>query len=375
MSVLRYKYLFFSIVLVLGPGLILGGCSSVETQPPVYSADVVSRADLLSGRALFGDGARTISLPEDQVMAVDDAMQAYLKRYVPRNYAETTRVKVLARMIFGKGALGMDYEATKTHTARDAFHKAEGNCLAFSYLFAALARERGLKVSFQEVRIPPEWNHMGKEVYYFSRHVNIRIHMKEVNDFIIDINRLITKPHYSSWKISDKSAIALYYSNKGTDFLYDGDYRNAFRYLVKALELSPRDSAIWSNLGVLYRMKEMYNYAEKAYFIALRHDGRQRSVLSNLSVLYDHMGETEKSEYYFLLAKKHQMKNPYYRYFQALEAYGLGDYDLALSHLKEALKRRDNEEKFLNLLGQTYAKLGDESRATEAWEKARSLTY
>lgn len=352
---------------------VLSGCSNLDTQDPFYSTLVISRADLLSGVALFGEKANKLILPEDHVMAVNDEMHAYLERYVPGNYVENTRIRVLAKMIFGKGALGMTYNASKTHTARDAFRKTEGNCLAFSYLFVALARERGLKVSFQEVQIPPQWSDAGDESYYVSRHVNVVIEMKEFANLVIDINRVNYKSHYPAWKISDKKAIALYYSNKATDYLFVDDFENAFPYLVKALKLSPKDASIWSNLGVMYRMKEMYNYAEKAYFIALKYNPRQKSVLSNLSVLYDHMGEVEKSEYYLRLAKDYQLKNPYYRYHQALEAFEQGNYPLSLSHLNAAIKRQKNERKFHDLLGATYAKLGNEDRANKAWSKAKEL--
>ncbi|PCI47782.1 MAG: hypothetical protein COB49_06755 [Alphaproteobacteria bacterium] len=370
MPVLQKIYLFLITLLVVG----LSGCGGITTQDPFYPT-AITRADLLSGKALFGEQAKKITLPNDHVMEVSDDMRAYLQRYVPQNNGENTRVRLLARMIFGKGTLGMEYDASKTHTARDAFLRSEGNCLAFSYLFAAFARERGLKVRFQEVEIPPQWSNAGEELYYFSRHVNILIQMKKIEDLVIDINRVNYKPYYPAWKISDKYAIALYYSNKGTDYLYESDFENAFRYLAKALELSPRDASIWSNLGVMYRMKEMYDYAEKAYFIALKYDGRQQSVLSNLSVLYDHMGEIEKSAYYSDLARNHQMKNPYYRYFQAVEAYEEGNYTLSLSHLKVAVKRRGNEQKFHALLGETYAKLGDDARANKAWAKAKELLH
>jgi len=365
----RKIYLLLSLFLLLIPA----GCSSLAPQPRIYASDKITRDDLLSGQALFGDRAREITLPEDNVMMLDDRMRAYLERYVPRNYVEMTRVRTLMDMMFGAGTLAMKYNATKTYTARDAFRKSEGNCLGFSYLFYAFARERGLDVRFQEVEIPPRWNSAGEELYYSSRHVNVRVFMRESRDYVVDIDRLTYKPYYRAWNISAKYAVALYYSNKGTDYLSEEDYENAFRYLVKALTLSPKDAAIWSNLGVLYRMKGIYNYAEQAYFIALDSQGPKKSVLSNLSALYEHMGNSEKSEYYFNLVKAYQMKNPYYRYFQALEAFEAGDYPLSLSHLKAALKKQDNEQKFYWLLGETYARLGDETRANRAMAKARQV--
>lgn len=369
MPILQNISLFFVILLIF----LLSGCSSVKIQDPVYSAGAVSRADLLSGQAIFGTRAKNITLPEDHVIALNDQMRAYLDRYVPRNYAEQTQIRILMTMMLGSGTLNMKYDVSKTHNAQEAFRKSEGNCLAFSYLFTAFARERGLNVSFQEVQIPPVWRSAGGDLYYFSRHVNIRAQMKGRQDVIIDINTVNYKSHYKAWIISDKSAIALYYSNKGTDYLLESDFENAFRYLAKALALSPRDGAIWSNLGVMYRMQGLYEYAEKAYFVALKYDNAQRSVLNNLIVLYDEIGETEKSEYYLHLVKEHQMRNPYFRYYQAIEAYQAGDYRGTLSHLKAALKNEKKEQKFHYLLGETYAKLGDDTRAGQAWDKAKAL--
>lgn len=355
--------------------VLVSGCSSVKTQAPFYAMAEISQSDLLSGKSLFGKKAGKITLPDDHVMDISEDMSNYLDKYIRRNSTENLRVKSLMNMLLGQGLLAMEYNAAQTLTAREAFRRSEGNCLAFSFLYAALGRKSGLKLHFQEVMIPPQWDEISGDLYYVSRHVNIRVSMEDIRDYVLDIDRVNYKPYYRTVKISDQHAIALYYSNKGTDFLYDGDVENAFRYLVKALRLAPKDAALWSNLGVLYRLQGQYSYAEKAYFIALRHDGRQQSVLGNLSALYEQIGEMEKSEYYLQLAKARQMKNPYYRYYQAVEAFEEGNYDLTLDHLQYALKRRDDVYKFYDLLGETYAKFGWLDKANKAWEKARQIKF
>ncbi len=371
MNFIKTFYLMFPIVLIS----TLGACSSFSLHDPLYSTDMLSREDLLSGQAIFGKPVDNMALPEDHVIALNEKMQAYLTHYIPKNYVKSSKVRSLMDMMLGAGTLNMQYDMSKTHTAEEAFLKSEGNCLAFSYLFIAFAREAGLKVSFQEVAIPLEWGSASGDYYYYSRHVNVRVHMKKTNDLIVDIDHMDYKPHHKAWDISDQGAIALYYSNKGTDFLMKEDHENAFLYLAKALKLAPEDGVIWSNLGVLYRIIGQHKYAERAYFIALKTHSKKRSVFGNLSVLYKEVGEIEKSEYYEGLAKEHQMKNPYYRYYQALGAYELGDYAQSLSHLKAALKRQVDEKKFYELLGETYAKLGEEDRANRAWEKAKKLVY
>ncbi|MCF8474078.1 MAG: hypothetical protein K9G26_05210 [Emcibacter sp.] len=370
MLILQSKYLSFVILLMA----TLSGCSSsYALRSPIYSIDNITKKDLLSGEALFGDKAHDIILPEDHVMSLDEDMKTFVDKYLPRNMAPASQVRNLMSLMLRADALNMKYDATKTYTAHGAFKASEGNCLSFSYLFTVLARERGLRVSFQEVAIPSEWDPAKDTFYYVSRHVNVRISMQDRRDLIIDIDRINYKPHYESWKISDKNAVALYYSNKGADYIIKNNYENAFRYLVKAIELSPKDASIWSNLGILYRLKGMYNYAEKAYFIALKFDSVRLSVFNNLVTLYDQVGDVKRSEYYKDLTKKYQMGNPYYRYYKALDAFDREEYDIALGHLKKAIKKRNTEKMFFDLLAQTYRKLGDDSHAEEILEKARKL--
>lgn len=353
--------------------LILGGCSSVKLQDPFYSADEITRADLLSGRGLFGDGDGRVSLPDDHVMALDDTMWTYLAKNDTRSHGRSYQVRNLMRLMVDQENLGMVYDMSKTYTARDAFHNSRGNCLAFGFLYAAFGRAQGLDISFREVEVPPQWDKVEGELYFFSRHVNLKVHLGVNQYFIVDFDKLNYKPHYRSWKISDKKAFALYYSNIGTDYLLEEDFKNAFRYFAKALELWPQDSAIWSNIGVLFRKMDKYDYAEKAYFIAMEHNESQNSVFTNLSVLYDRMGQIKKAEYYFQVAQEHQKKNPFYRYHQALEAFQIGDYALTLDHLKAALKRDEDVYEFHALLVETYIKLGDQGRANKARAKAVKL--
>lgn len=369
MNIFLKKYHFIISLLIIMPS----GCSSIDMQNPIYSAEKISRKNLLSGEVIFGDSALKIILPDDGVMDISDKMVSSLNHYVSQKGAKRSRIISLLHMMTGSGALGMKYDMSKTYTAQDAFKYSEGNCLAFSYLFAALARENGLKVKFQEIDIPPQWNPAGGTLYYISRHVNVRVQTETARDYVVDIDRINYKPHYKARIISEKQATALYYSNKGTDYLSEGDYKKAYLYLVKSLILAPHDAAVWSNLGVLYRLNGKYSYAEKSYFIALKYDSHNQSVLNNLVVLYDQIGHSEKSTYYSNLVKEYQLKNPYYRYHRALEAFAEGDYDLTLRHLKAALKTQNDDLKFHNLLEATYTKLGDDTRASKASEKTNAL--
>ena len=88
--------------------------------------------------------------------------------------------------------------------------------------------------------------------------------------------------------------------------------------------------------------------------------------LSNLGNLYEKEGEFTLSEQYRTIVNRHRMRNPYYRYRLAREAFDLGNYGVAIDHLKVAIKHHQHVDSFYYLLGLSYYKQGD-SRAAERW--------
>jgi tetratricopeptide (TPR) repeat protein len=67
------------------------------------------------------------------------------------------------------------------------------------------------------------------------------------------------------------------------------------------------------------------------------------------------------------------MRNPYYRYQLAREAIEVGDHDTAISHLKYAIGRKKDEDRFYHLLGLCHLKMGDEAAAQMWLERAKKV--
>ncbi|MFC7048391.1 tetratricopeptide repeat protein [Emcibacter nanhaiensis] len=362
-----------SRLIILTSLLVLAGCATFYGDKQSDKSAKITTEDLLSGRELFGAEAVSLTLPEDGVLEMSPEMRAFLDQKVPLIQSDYVTIRSILTSVVGSGGLNMDYNKSVTYTAREAFRKAEGNCLGFSYLIALMARERGLRATFQEVEIPPDWTPVDDRLIYANRHVNVRITSNEMKTTVVDIDRVNVKPYYKTELIGDQEAEGHYYSNLGAEYLDQGDMKNAFRYFAKAIRLAPGNSQFWSNLGVFYRLNEKYNYAERAYFIALARKRDNYSALNNLHILYDLMGEPEKAAYFEKVARDYQMKNPYYRYYMAKEAYEEGNYDVALSHLREIINRKIQEPRFYTLMADTYAALGEEEKAAETLEKKQQI--
>ncbi|WP_321392276.1 tetratricopeptide repeat protein [Emcibacter sp.] len=351
------------IALALSLFLLLPGCTTTST-PNDYSETFIGRGALLSGYALWGPVADDLQEPEDNVLEMTQDMLDFLEENVPKKNAEVVKVRALVEAVVSPDGLNMKYNRTATFSAGEAFEMAEGNCLGFSYLTALMARERGLKASFQEVDVPPLWSSEKDKLLYATRHVNVRIQSRTGRDFILDIDQVNVDPTYPTRIMSDAEAEAHYYSNRGAGYLNQGNMKNAFRYLVKAIKLSPETSYFWSNLGVFYRKNNLLDHAEMAYHAALKYDPSNHSALSNLAILYDIKGDSEEAEYFAAKARDYQEKNPYYQFFRAQDAYNNGNYEAAVEFLNKIDYGRKIDQRFYTLLAESYTMLGEADKAT-----------
>ena len=102
--------------------------------------------ELLSGAVLFGQPVETGSLADPGMFELDDAMKAFVAEHVDGSRAGRERMRRLLSAMIESGLMSLDYDDAKTKTARQTFHDRVGNCMSFTALFVALAREADLDV-------------------------------------------------------------------------------------------------------------------------------------------------------------------------------------------------------------------------------------
>jgi len=227
----------------------------------------------------------------------------------------------------------------------------------------ALARGVGLTAEFQEVDIPPDWS-MRKDVFVLNRHVNVSIALGAAGTHVVDFNISDFKTTYEINMISDRRAIAFFYNNLGVERMQDGDIAAAVANFRQAIVETDRDfSPAWTNLGTLYRKYGHYLHAEAAYKQALKADKRDVVAMSNLVSLYEKMGDPDKAEIYQKRVDEHRMRNPYFRFGLARDAFFDRDYETAIKHLKFAIKEHKDDDEFYFFLAQCYLMSGDGQEA------------
>lgn len=332
----------------------------------------VTRDELLSG-GLFGATADpSTSIESGAVLALSDEMRAFLKHNVNPGGTDIFKLQQLVDAIMGKKTFKLEYDEN-TRTAAETFRLRKGNCLSFTTLFVSLARGAGLKADFQEVDIPPDWS-TRNDVFVLNRHVNVNVYLGASGTRAVDFDVGDFKSTYKVETISDKRAVAHFFNNMGVERMQAGEIVDAFAFFRRAiLETNGDFSPAWTNLGLLYRKGGHDEYAEAAYRYALKADRADVVAMSNLVRLHDMRGESEEAQKYKKKVDQHRMRNPHLRFSLAREAFEDRDYDLAIDHLKHALRRAKGESEYCFLLGLSYLMNGDLEKARRWTDKATKL--
>ncbi|AWF80041.1 hypothetical protein BTJ40_03970 [Microbulbifer sp. A4B17] len=346
--------------------LVIGGCS----QYPNIHTKQVDTDSVLSGRAVFNRSVRTNELPDEELLELDTEIRSYLNTLSPDAIPDS-RLQALTNAV-SKRELFFEYDANSTLSAREAFYQQRGNCLTFTLMMVAMARELGVEAFFNEVDVPPVWSQEEAETFVIYRHVNM-VSEHPSGQRIIDLNLEVYDPIYQQRTLDDITAFALYYSNRGVEFLREGDEEQAFLYLRKALQLRPERSDFWSNMGAFYSRFDHLYEAEQSYLqsLVLQEDNLVAS--SNLEWLYRGTGRDELASVYAGRVKFHRERNPYYLYYQARESYENKNYLDAEKRLRRAIKANDDDHRFHFLLGLTQYNLGDLLASRNSFERAFSL--
>jgi Flp pilus assembly protein TadD len=325
----------------------------------------IAPSEILAGASLGGAPGPRGLVDNDDVLALSPEMREFLDASVHPRATIGVRLRELIDAIINEGTFGLVFDGA-TRTASETFEQRRGNCLSFSNMFVAMARYVNLEASYQEVDIPPDWGFQN-DVFLLNRHVNVHVDMGPLDDHVVDFNIDDFKSSYDSRLISDARARAHYFNNMGVEHMQKGDTASALGYFRKAIEDNDRQfSPAWSNLGTLYQRNGHPAYAEAAYLHALRVDENDLVAMSNLARFYELQGDDESAALYHKKVREHRRENPYYRYQRARDAFELGDYDVAIRHLRYAIRKKNNEDQFYHLLGLVYLQKGNE-RAARRW--------
>lgn len=306
-------------------------------------------------------------------LALTDEIRRFAQRHVSPALRPSQRLSALMDAVFAKApqGLGIEYGSLETRTAAETFAHRSGNCISFTNLLVAMAREVGLAAYFAEVNQVLARDARG-EVLINNKHMLVEL---EIENAVVHVDLVPdTEDEYLAvHRISDRRAAAHYFNNLGVERLVELGPGESLPWFERALELAPEFPAPWVNLGVALRRLGRFPDAEDAYRRAIAIDHSELSALSNLAYLYETWGRPEDAQLYHDRVERHRRRNPYYLYRLGRRAVAAGRLDEAVEHFRAAVHRGPGEAQFLFALGDALYRAGDLERAERMLHRAFKL--
>jgi tetratricopeptide (TPR) repeat protein len=359
----------FTLLLVIAT-VLLTSCATLDESKYKTPGKPITAEEIVNASPL-ADEAAAENLAQIDILEMTPEMIAFVEKSNDGLQNRYARMKRLVYAVMGEDNFELIYDE-KTRTAAETFRDRRGNCLSFTNMFIAMSRHLDVQADYQEVDIPPDWSLAG-DSFLFSQHVNVLVDLGVGERRVVDFNIYDFHVLYERRVISDARARAHYFSNIGVDLMLAGDTRLAYANFRQSIIEDSTFSPAWINVGILHRREGYPNYAEAAYKQALEIDQFNLIAMSNLANLYEQEERVELAELYRNKVETHRMNNPYYRFQLAQQAVIDGDYDAAIDHLKFAIKKREEEDRFYFLMGLSYRMKGDMEEASTWIARAEEL--
>jgi tetratricopeptide (TPR) repeat protein len=267
--------------------------------------------------------------PESLVLPYEltDEMKQWVRSNVRPRANEEDRLDELLAAMVGRDGLGIDYRRDYTGTAAEVFESREANCLSFTNLFVGLAREVGINAYYLTIRRRPSYDKEGDLVVRWE-HVTAGWGSGAQRK-VLEFSLLPLEDYVGDRKISDLTALAMFYSNRGAELLLAGDTGGSLEWLETAVILDPGWSHAWLNLGVVRRRQGDLAGAEAAYRRGIEENPDHLQLYGNLALLLQLRGEDDSAGELLRLLDSRSNRNPF--------AYlALGDAALREQRLEDA---------------------------------------
>jgi len=317
--------------------------------------------------------APLVPVAPDQVMVLPASLRDRVHREILHdNPAPHERLERLGAFMFAPEGLGMTYAETSNLTVAQAYEARTANCLTFTLLFLALAKEAGLDASPQEIEQILGFR-QADGTLYLSNHVNATVRVG-ARRYTVDVAGDQIIPRDKPEPITETRLIAHYYNNLAVDRLAATDYAGALALLDIALKLDPDYASYWSNAGVVRTRDGDVRAGEKDYRRALALDPNNTNALFNLAGLASRTGNRSLEVEYRTRLAKIQRTDPFHAFVQAVNAENAGDLKRAIREYRRTVELQPQEHRFHSALANAYLKAGKTQLAIRSLARAQALT-
>lgn len=337
--------------------IVLSGCAALAppTAPPLAP--------------LFADTAfrpPSVSVTADDLFTLSPAMRAYATGHLRQKSAES-----LVDALYRKGDLQIQYDATSTRTAAQAFAARAGNCLSLVVMTAAFARELGLTVRLQSVDVDDSWSR-NNGLYLVSSHINLAIGAAPVERLgvvssapllVVDFLPPQDAGAFTTVTVDDDDVAAMFLNNRAAEALVADRIDDAYWWARAAVVRRPMSIPAYNTLAVIYQRHGNLEKAEQVYRAALVREPENVLVLRNLQPLLAALGKHAEAQAVQKQLAAIEPTPPFHFFNLGVRAYERGDYAAARTLFAREVKRMPYYDEFHFWLALAWLRLGDQQQA------------
>ena len=275
---MRWIALFISFLTVAGMGLAHADTAQTDTEANRHSA----RTEQLLYQAGIVSGTLAETNHAESLLAIGPELRAFIDAIEPEA-SPSKRFREILSTLKDDG-FQLEFDLNRTTSASEAFRDRRGNCISFTALMVAIARDVGLEAHFNLVDSPVKRsaskNSKGRQIVRNVQHVNAKVTF----GWIVKTIEFNFEPqlNFPDRQLSDSEAQALYLNNLALESSRQGNHAQSFVFMREALAHEPSSSQIWNTLGYLYRQKNMLGLAEMSFTHAIHLDEFNASAIRNL---------------------------------------------------------------------------------------------
>ena len=336
--------------------VLLAACATPQQRVPP--------PEFLFKDALFSAPSERVSA--DDVFALNDPMKRYLRTAIAGQLQLMGPQQGLINALYQKDQLKLQYDASMTRNASQAFDARAGNCLSLVIMTAAFAKELGLQVRYQSAYLEETWGRSG-DLLVRSGHVNVTLDRKlgdrntigNTSALTIDFLPAENLRGMRSRDIREETIVAMYMNNKAVEALVEGRPDDAYAWTREAVLQSPEYLGSHNTLGVLYMRRGDLAQSEKVFNYLLERDPANARVMSNLAQVFARQGRDVESAALLRRLAEIEPVAPFHYFNRGLAAMELEDFRLAKELFAKEVARADYHAEFHFWLALANFKLGD----------------
>ncbi len=317
----------------------------------------------------------------DTLFALDAAVLESLASFERMDFTTERRLDQLMSRLYGPKGIRLAYNIGHSTVASQTWRNKRGDCLSLTILAYAAARSLGLKAQMQEVRVPMAVDRRDG-MDFINGHVNVLIRNEteilingqsiQAGGFVIDFEPQAGSRGTGTW-LSEDAILARFYNNKGSEYLVQQDYPQAYAYYKAAIETDPSYVASYTNLALLYNRAGQSANAERLLLHAMALGGNSYAPLRSLHQLMTAQGRQAEALHYAELLQRRQDEDPYHWLGLGLAALQEGRNAAAVHALERAAKLSSGFEEIHYNLGLAYWRLGNREAAQAQLTALRNI--